>query len=84
MRNICREQVEPIVSIAREFPEAVKDKMGVALSVAQFGGKHPKAKPWKGEGSGVLEIVETIEGTRIARRTPAASFENLDLGVWRR
>ena len=26
--------------------------------VAQFGGKHPRAKPWKGLGSGVLEIVE--------------------------
>ena len=41
-----------------EFPEVVKDEVGVALSVAQFGGKHPKAKPWKGEGSGVLEIIE--------------------------
>jgi phage-related protein len=40
------------------FPGAVKDEVGVALSVAQFGGKHPKAKPWKGEGSGVLEVVE--------------------------
>ena len=40
------------------FPEAVKDHLGMALSVAQFGGKHPKAKLWKGEGSGVLEIVE--------------------------
>lgn len=40
------------------FPEAVKDEIGVALSVAQFGGKHPSAKPWKAEGPGVLEIVE--------------------------
>jgi phage-related protein len=39
------------------FPEAVKDAIGVALSVAQFGGKHPGAKPWKGIGPGVLEIV---------------------------
>ncbi len=39
------------------FPEAVKDDIGVALSVAQFGGKHPNAKPWKGQGPGVLEIV---------------------------
>src|SRR6266536_3807203 len=45
-----------------EFPEAVKDQVGVALSVAQFGGKHPKAKPWKGEGAGVLEIVEDFRG----------------------
>lgn len=41
-----------------DFPEAVKDGIGVALSVAQFGGKHPRAKPWKGEGTGVLEVVE--------------------------
>jgi phage-related protein len=45
-----------------EFPEAVKDEIGIALSVAQFGGKHPKAKPWKGEGPGVLEIVEDHAG----------------------
>src|SRR5271167_4412711 len=45
-----------------EFPEAVQDDMGVALSVAQFGGKHPKAKPWKGEGPGVFEIVEDHRG----------------------
>ncbi len=44
------------------FPEGVKDEIGSALSVAQFGGKHPKAKPWKGEGSGVLEVVEDHRG----------------------
>jgi len=32
------------------FPEAVKDEIGTALGVAQFGGKHPGAKPWKGAG----------------------------------
>src|SRR5271163_2199766 len=45
-----------------EFPEDVKDEMGTALSVAQFGGKHPKAKPWKGEGPGVLEVVADHRG----------------------
>ena len=44
------------------FPEAVKDSVGKALSLAQFGGKHPAAKPWKGEGPGVLEIVEDHAG----------------------
>jgi phage-related protein len=44
------------------FPESVKDEMGVALSVAQFGGKHPKAKPWKGEGAGVFEVVSDFRG----------------------
>ncbi len=41
-----------------DFPGPVKDGIGLALSVAQFGGKHSRAKPWKGEGAGVLEVVE--------------------------
>ncbi len=45
-----------------EFPELVKDNMGSALSVAQFGGKHPAAKPWKGEGAGVFEVVDDFKG----------------------
>ena len=44
------------------FPEAVKDTVGTALSFAQFGGKHPAAKPWKGLGPGVLEVVEDFDG----------------------
>jgi phage-related protein len=40
------------------FPERVQDEVGSALSVAQFGGKHPKAKTWKGEGPGMFELVE--------------------------
>ncbi len=44
------------------FPEAVKDGIGTALSIAQFGGKHPSAKPWKGEGPGILEVVEDYDG----------------------
>ena len=44
------------------FPEAVKDEIGIALSVAQFGGKHPRANPWKGAGPSVFEIVEDYRG----------------------
>ena len=44
------------------FPEVVKDGIGAALSVAQFGGKHPSSKPWKGAGSGVLEVVDDHDG----------------------
>ena len=44
------------------FPEPVRNEIGHALGVAQFGAKHPKAKPWKGEGPGVLEIVEDYRG----------------------
>ena len=40
------------------FPERVQDEVGSALSVAQFGGKHPKAKTWKDEGPGMFELVE--------------------------
>jgi phage-related protein len=44
------------------FPGPVQDELGTALSVAQFGGKHPSAKPWRGEGPGVFEIVEDHRG----------------------
>ena len=44
------------------FPEAVKADMGYALGLAQLGGKHPHAKPWKGEGPGVFEVVEHHDG----------------------
>jgi phage-related protein len=44
------------------FPDAVQDDIGSALSAAQFGGKAGTAKPWKGAGSGVLEIVENHDG----------------------
>jgi phage-related protein len=45
-----------------QFPDEVKDGLGAALSVAQFGGKHPSAKIWKGEGPGVLEVVDNFMG----------------------
>jgi phage-related protein len=44
------------------FPDEVQDDMGYALGLAQFGVKHPKAKPWKGQGPGVFEIVEDYRG----------------------
>jgi len=45
-----------------DFPKPVIGEMGNALGVAQFGGKHPSAKPWKGLGSGIFEIVEDYDG----------------------
>ena len=42
------------------FPEKVVDDFGYALGVVQQGGVPPSAKPWKGEGSGVLELVENF------------------------
>jgi len=44
------------------FPEAVQDDIGWALSAVQFGGKHPRAKPWKGEGPGIFEIISDFRG----------------------
>ncbi|PAU95960.1 type II toxin-antitoxin system RelE/ParE family toxin [Paracoccus salipaludis] len=44
------------------FPAPVQSDMGYALGLAQLGGKHPRAKPWKGEGPGVFEIVENHDG----------------------
>jgi len=44
------------------FPDQVKDDLGNALGIAQFGGTAPSAKPWKGLGAGVLELVESREG----------------------
>ena len=44
------------------FPGAVRDDMGNALGIAQFGGTPPTAKPWKGLGPGVLELAESHDG----------------------
>jgi phage-related protein len=46
-----------------DFPDAVKDRMGYALYVAQLGGKHIDAKPLKGfGGAGVIEVVSDHRG----------------------
>jgi phage-related protein len=44
------------------FPKDVQVEMGNALGVAQFGGKHPSAKPLTGLGSGLFEVVEDHDG----------------------
>jgi len=43
------------------FPDDVQHDIGLALMVAQFGGKHKDAKPWKGLGPGVMEIVSNFD-----------------------
>lgn len=43
------------------FPAAVVREVGAALSVAQYGDAHPTVKAWKGEGPGVLEIVQDFD-----------------------
>lgn len=44
------------------FPPAVKDEVGFALYQAQIGNKHVNAKPMRGFGPGVLEIVSDYRG----------------------
>jgi len=44
------------------FPDQARRAIGYALGVAQLGARHPVARPWKGEGSGVMEIVESDAG----------------------
>jgi phage-related protein len=41
----------------RDFPPPVKDEIGFALYQAQIGKKHVNAKPMKGLGSGIFEII---------------------------
>lgn len=45
-----------------DFPETVVDEFGYGLGVVQMGGQPPAAKPWKGEGPGVFELVEDFRG----------------------
>lgn len=45
-----------------EFPHEVVDDFGYALYLVQIGAKPPDAKPWKGEGPGVFEIIEDRRG----------------------
>jgi phage-related protein len=46
----------------KSFPISVQKDIGVALFVVQLGGRPPSAKPWKGLGSGVFEIVDDHMG----------------------
>ena len=46
----------------KRFPEPVQDRMGFAIYQAQTGLQHHDAKPLKGFGSGVLEVVARHDG----------------------
>ncbi len=54
--------VGPSKSDLLGFPKPVVREIGQALSVAQFGGRHPSAKSLRGLGPGVIEIVENHRG----------------------
>lgn len=44
------------------FPDDVVDEFGYALGQVQAGRMPASAKPWKGEGSGIFELVEHHRG----------------------
>ncbi len=46
----------------KSFPQAVRSEVGFALYQVQTGGKHVNAKPLRGFGAGVLEIVSDHRG----------------------
>ena len=46
----------------KEFPVPVQKDLGVALFIAQLGRTASAAKPWKGQGPGVYELVEDHRG----------------------
>ena len=46
----------------KAFPVAVQKDMGVALFIAQLRRTAASAKPWKGLGTGVYELVEDHRG----------------------
>ena len=46
----------------KRFPNPVQDRMGFAIYQAQAGLRHRDAKPLKGFGSAVLEVVARYDG----------------------
>lgn len=65
MKQLPRKPVKWVGSAKKDLdkmPAEVKDVFGHAIDLAQAGGKHPDAKPFRGHGSGVLEVVEDYSG----------------------
>ncbi len=60
-------EIKPVVWVGdaleqvQSFPKAVRSDIGAALYDVQLGTKPPKAKPFHGVASGVLEIVTRFE-----------------------
>jgi phage-related protein len=68
MSTVSELPLKPVVwvgdslRVLRTFPAPVQDEVGYALFLAQRGEKHESAKPLKGFGAGVLEIVSDHRG----------------------
>jgi phage-related protein len=68
--DVSQEPIKPVVwvgdslRVLKSFPAGVQDEVGFALFLAQRGDKHVSAKPLKGLGAGVLEVVADHRGDR--------------------
>jgi phage-related protein len=59
----------------REFPPRVQENFGFELFLAQTGQHPPSAKPLKGLGSGIVEVVDDFDGDTF-RAVYAVRFES--------
>lgn len=66
--RVSVEPLKPVVwvgdslRVLKSFPSGVQDEVGYALFLAQRGEKHMAAKPLKGLGAGVMEMVADHRG----------------------
>ena len=58
----------------RRFPKEARRVIGKALEYAQLGDKHPAAKPMRGLGTGVLQII-TRHSTNAYRAVYTVSIQ---------
>ena len=62
------EPIKPVVwlgdslRVLKSFPSGVQEEIGYALYLAQRGEKHISAKPLKGFGPGVMEVIADHRG----------------------
>jgi len=67
MRRISQ-AVRPVLWVAsskrdyRSFPAPVQERLGFELFLAQTGPHPPSAKPLRGFGGGVVELIEDFDG----------------------
>jgi phage-related protein len=50
------------LEMVKSFPDTVRGEIGVALYQAQIGGKHVAARPLRGIGPGILEVISDHRG----------------------
>ncbi len=86
VRDVTAKNEKPLIWVGSslkdlsKFPADVQLHLGFAIGQAQMGGKHPDAKPWKGDGPGVFEVVEDHRGDTF-RAVYTVRFEGMVYGL---